>query len=74
MKPNLKTGNNEYHGLPKIVDNYSKYGNVKKIIGRDGVHRTKITIKGSFRGKEGTFEWIIESDNSINHRIFKHKR
>ena len=74
MLPNLKTGITDFHGFPKIVDNYAKYGKINKITGRDGIYRTKINLDGSFRGNKGSFEWIIEPDNSINHRIFKYRR
>ncbi|NGX56373.1 MAG: hypothetical protein K1060chlam5_00611 [Candidatus Anoxychlamydiales bacterium] len=73
MKLNPKTGNTDYHGFPKIVDNYAKYGKIEKVLGRDGIFRTKISLKGSYKDKDGFFEWIVEPNNSINHRIFKIK-
>jgi hypothetical protein len=60
----------DYHCFPKIVDNYAKYGKIDKIIGKEGISRTRIRLKGSYKKKEGFFEWIIEPDNSINHRLF----
>jgi hypothetical protein len=34
----------------------------------------KVEVEGNYRGKEGTFEWIIESDGFVNHRLFRPKR
>ncbi len=47
-------------------------GNGQKttIIGGDKVPRTKITLEGPYKGKESHFEWIIEPDNTVNHRLF----
>ena len=38
---------------------YGKYGKVTKIIGRDGIERTKVEIEGSYGKKDGVFEFII---------------
>ncbi|MCZ6104403.1 hypothetical protein [Campylobacter ureolyticus] len=40
-------------------------------IGKDGVKRTKIEISGSYKNQDGVFEYIIEPDNTINHRFFR---
>ena len=53
---------------------YGKYGKVTKIIGRDGIERTKVEIEGSYGKKDGVFEFIIENDGkTVNHRFFKPK-
>ncbi|MCX0499401.1 hypothetical protein D3M71_09495 [Erwinia billingiae] len=44
------------------------------ISGGDGVERLKLEISGSYRGKEGVFEYIREPDGTINHRLFVPKR
>ena len=33
--------------------------------------RTKLSIPGSYKGKEGVFEFIKEPNGDINHRLFK---
>jgi len=38
--------------------------------GVDGVSRTKIELNGRYGGKEGTFEWIVEPNGTVNHRLF----
>jgi len=73
MRLNLKTAKPDNHCFPQIVDNYAKYGKIEKIVGRDGIFRTKITLEGSYIKNDGYFEWIVEPDNSINHRFFKIK-
>jgi hypothetical protein len=30
----------------------------------------KIALEGSYKGEDGHFEWILEANNSVNHRIF----
>lgn len=70
MKPSLKTGYTDYHGFPEIVDNYAGWGAKQYITGRDSIERVKISLEGAYRGIEGNFEWLIEPDMSINHRLF----
>jgi hypothetical protein len=70
MQLNAKTAKPDFHGFPRIVDNYAGYGRVESITGRDGITRTKVTLPGGYQNKEGHFEWIIETDNTINHRLF----
>lgn len=70
MENNLKTGQPDFHGFPKIVDNYASKGQRELIKGKDGLTRTKITIDGGYKGLDGHFEWIIEADSSVNHRLF----
>ena len=60
----------DYHGFPKIVDNYGSLGNAKTITGGDGLTRTLLEIPGAYGGKEGVFQYIIESNGMINHRLF----
>ncbi len=70
MENNLKTGKPDFHGFPRIVDNYAGLGKTELIKGKDGLTRVKISLEGSYKGQDGCFEWILESDRSINHRIF----
>ena len=74
MEPSLKTGRPDNHGFPKEVDNYASYGKQEIIKGGDGVERLKITLEGEYQGRQGTFEWIIEPDKSVNHRLFLPKK
>ena len=34
----------------------------------------KLEIPGSYKGKDGVFEYIIEPDNTVNHRFFRPKK
>ena len=60
-----------YHGFPRVVDNYGRYGKVSRIVGGDGITRTKLEIIGSYRGLDGVFEYIIEPNREIKHRLFR---
>lgn len=71
MRPNLRTGIPENHGFPRIVDNYAGQGKQSVFQGGDGVWRTKVELPGSYRGKNGVFEGIIEPDGFVNHRFFR---
>jgi hypothetical protein len=70
MGNNLKTGKSDFHGFPKIVDNYAGLGRKELIKGKDGISRVRISLEGSYKGEEGHFEWILESNQSVNHRLF----
>ncbi|NGX38071.1 MAG: hypothetical protein K1000chlam2_01242 [Chlamydiae bacterium] len=67
---NLKTGKTDFHGFLRIVDNYAGFGQKELIKGKDGLTRIKIFLEGGYKGQDGYFEWIIEADKSVNHRIF----
>jgi aspartyl/glutamyl-tRNA (fragment) len=69
-----KNKKGEFHTFPEEVLAFGKYGKVTKIIGRDGIERTKVEIEGSYGKKDGVFEFIIENDGkTVNHRFFKPK-
>jgi RHS repeat-associated protein len=70
MRPGLKTGRPDNHGFPLEVDNFAQHGKVSPLTGGDGIVRTKVELPGSYNGKDGHFEWIIENDGTINHRLF----
>ncbi|HEY0287615.1 MAG TPA: VENN motif pre-toxin domain-containing protein [Pseudomonas sp.] len=65
----IKTG--DLHGFPESVTTFQGARQVTKITGGDGVVRDMLKIPGEYRGKQGVFEFIKESDGSINHRLFK---
>ena len=48
-----------------------QYGETTKIVGGDEVTRTRLQIPGSYNNQKGVFEYIIEPNNTVNHRIFK---
>jgi RHS repeat-associated protein len=73
MRLNRTTGKPDFHAFPRIVDNYAKLGQKELITGADGISRMKISLAGSYQGKQGFFEWIIEANKSVNHRIFNPK-
>ncbi|HYW08312.1 MAG TPA: RHS repeat-associated core domain-containing protein, partial [Longimicrobium sp.] len=59
------------HGFPLQVDNMARFGTTKAFKGGDGVERTLVEVRGHYQGKNGTFEWIIEPDRTVNHRYFR---
>jgi len=61
----------DFHSFPKSVDGFQSAGKVTKITGGDGVTREMLKIPGSYKGKEGVFEFIKEADGTINHRFFR---
>jgi len=62
----------DYHSFPGSVEAFGTEGNVCEIKGGDGIFRKKIEIKGSYMGKDGIFEYIVEPDGiTCNHRLFK---
>ena len=69
VRQQMRSGDN--HAFPLEVDNFAADGTQSTITGGDRIVRTKIELRGAYRGKDGTFEWIIEPDKTINHRIFK---
>ncbi|NNM43450.1 MAG: hypothetical protein HKM07_03825 [Chlamydiae bacterium] len=70
MRLNKSSALPDFHAFPLEVDNYAGLGKMEKFVGGDGIFRTKITLEGAYQGKEGYFEWIIEPDNTIKHRLF----
>ena len=65
--------NDPFHAFPEAVDAFGDTAKESIIIGGDGIPRTKYELDGWYRGKEGTFEYIVESDKSSNHRLFRPK-
>lgn len=61
----------DYHAFPESVDAFAdKYGKRWTITGKDGKKYEILEIKGSYRGKDGTFEYIKNNKGEINHRYF----
>lgn len=61
----------DFHSFPESVLGFQGAGKVSKLKGGDGVVRDKLEIPGSYRGRDGNFEFIKEPDNTINHRLFR---
>ena len=62
---------NHYHSFPECVDAFGAEGKITSITGEDNILRTKIEILGSYVGKDGLFQYIIEPDGvACNHRFF----
>lgn len=61
----------DYHGFPESVDGFGANGKVTWITGGDNIVRSKVEILGSYKGKNGIFEYILEPDGvTCNHRLF----
>ncbi|MCR1000630.1 MAG: VENN motif pre-toxin domain-containing protein [Serratia rubidaea] len=69
-KVKQQASSGDFHSFPESVDGHSDKGTISVITGGDGVERLKLEISGSYRGKDGVFEYIREPDGTINHRLF----
>ncbi|WP_438266277.1 RHS repeat domain-containing protein [Leptospira santarosai] len=67
----MKRGDN--HAFPESVKVFEKNGTVSKITGGDGVTREMLKIHGEYGRSKGNFEFIKESNGTINHRLFRPK-
>lgn len=61
----------DFHAFPESVKAFQGDGVISAIKGADGVTREMLSIPGSYKGKTGVFEFIKESDGTINHRFFR---
>ncbi|MEL7249611.1 MAG: RHS repeat-associated core domain-containing protein, partial [Bacteroidota bacterium] len=64
----LNAGDSQ-HFFSNIVDNYASYAAKFPLRSGDGVARNLYQIRGSLRGKDGIFEWIVEG-SKVTHRRF----
>ena len=71
VKYQMSQGVGELHSFPEEVINFSSEGKIEKIIGNDGKSYTKLSIAGTYNGKSGNFEFIKDSNGTINHSFFK---
>ncbi|MFA3760137.1 hemagglutinin repeat-containing protein [Yersinia sp. 2466 StPb PI] len=69
-KVKQQASSGDFHSFPESVDGHAGQGKISVITGGDGVERLKLEISGSYRGKEGVFEYIREPSGAINHRLF----
>lgn len=49
----------DYHSFPDSVIAYARDIKSKQILGGDGKKRIKVEISGSYKKKDGVFEFII---------------
>lgn len=73
---NVRTGSalkgDSLHAFNDIIDNYAGDATKFSLVGGDGVERSLYQIEGSLNGKQGIFEWIVDSDPTkrVTHRRF----
>ena len=60
-----------FHSFPENIKAFQMDGVVTPLKGNDGIIRPILKIPGSYRGREGYFEFIREHDGMINHRLFR---
>ena len=68
VRGQMKSG--DLHSFPESVRAFEADGTVTRLVGGDGVVRTKLSIPGRYKGKDGVFEFIKEPNGDINHRFF----
>ncbi|WP_288870026.1 RHS repeat-associated core domain-containing protein [uncultured Capnocytophaga sp.] len=68
---NMFNTSDAFHSFPENVKAFQMDGVVTPLKGKDGVIVPILKIPGSYRGKEGYFEFIKERDGMINHRFFR---
>lgn len=73
-KVKQQASSGDFHSFPESVDGHAHQGTISTITGGDGVERLKLEISGSYRGREGIFEYIREPNGTINHRLFVPKK
>lgn len=68
----IKSGDPD-HAFPRGVDALEKAGNRFFQRGKDGAMYEHLQINGSYKGREGTFEYIKDPNGYIKHRFFRQK-
>nr|WP_105257798.1 RHS repeat-associated core domain-containing protein [Pseudoalteromonas sp. T1lg88] len=59
------------HGFPQKIDPWAtRFGRWSKEKGGDGKMYEWLRMKGKYKGKEGTFEFIKKQNGEIDHRFF----
>ena len=61
----------EYHNFSMIIDNFGSSGRMIHKVGGDGAKYIYLTIEGSFTKTPGVFEYIIDTNNQVTHRLFR---
>ncbi len=60
-----------YHGFPENVTFHQDLGKITTFKGGDGNMYQRLEIRGSYNGRDGTFEFIKNGKGEINHRMFR---
>ena len=60
----------DFHAFPEIVRNFAREGTVETIRGGDGALYQILRIPGSYKGRNGFFEFIKDAAGEITHRYF----
>ncbi len=61
----------DYHDFPREYDSLAIDGQVTHGLDRGGRPETFITVRGTYKGEFGTFEWGINYKNELFHRLFR---
>ncbi|MBN2433832.1 MAG: hypothetical protein JXK07_01045 [Spirochaetes bacterium] len=61
---------NDFHSFSEQVKAYEKYGKVINLKRGDGIKRKMLKIPGTYKGRNGYFEFMNEPDGLINHRFY----
>jgi hypothetical protein len=64
------TKTDAYHNFPNVIDNYAGKAKTFPLKGADGKTRELFQIGGSYKGKKGIFEWILDNEKGVTHRRF----
>lgn len=59
-----------FHAFPTLVDTSGDVGTVRTVVGGDGSTYQVLEIPGSINGQNGVYQYIKNSDGTINHRLF----
>lgn len=62
----------DLHAFPLEIDGFAaRYGTVRTVFDSRGAPVKMLTLRGEYRGKTGTFEYIKNKSNEIYHRLFR---
>ena len=65
-----KMAKDAFHGFPDELDALAAKGTVTQTVGGDGTAYTMIRTPGTLLGRQGTFEWYVDSNKVVRHRFF----
>ncbi|GKS77989.1 hypothetical protein AVME950_23855 [Acidovorax sp. SUPP950] len=66
----IKSG--DFHGFTRSVEAFAQYGKVSVVTQPStGLSKEMLNITGSYRGVQGTFEFIKHESGVIYHRLFR---
>ena len=70
LKVQQQTWLGDFHSFPESVTAFEDAGSVTSLIGADGQTYLKLSIPGGYKGYDGVFEFIKDTQGNINHRVF----